>query len=92
MGTLMNSTLLSLGHSGRDWTQRALLHALDSSRLLRGKYPAWAVALRPALLSIVTWQRYGVQPYDAELSEWAARMREADPGPDPAPTGRRIWR
>lgn len=81
MGMLRGSTLLSLGHSGRDWSQRALLHSLVGSKRFRGQNAAWAVALRPALLSIVTWQRYGVKAYDAELNEWAARMREADPGP-----------
>jgi hypothetical protein len=74
---LRGSSLLSLGHSGRDWSQRALFHSLVDAKLLF-RHHAWAVALRPALLSIMTWQRYYVKTYDVELNEWAARMRESD--------------
>lgn len=88
MGAVTGAGLLSLGHSGRDWSQRALLYSLSRSRLIAPRNTAWAVALQPALLSIVTWQRYGVQAYDAELGEWAARMRKADQDPDAAPASR----
>lgn len=69
--------LLSLGHSARDWSQRALLHSLfeKHTRYLKG----WSVALNPAPLSIMTWQRYGVDVYSVELNEWARRMRGASP-------------
>jgi hypothetical protein len=68
------SVLLSLGHSGGDWTQRALLHLLADRKPQR--LQPMAVALRPSPLSITTWQRYGLTPYDIELNEWAERMRQ----------------
>jgi hypothetical protein len=75
LATQVAGHLLSLGHSARDWSQRALLRTLyerNSERLT-----SWSVALNPAPLSVVTWQRYGVEAYNVELGEWAARMREA---------------
>lgn len=69
--------LLSLGHSARDWSQRALLHTLHGHG--RRTKAAWSVALNPAPMSIMTWQRYGVDVFGIELNEWALRMRDADP-------------
>jgi SIR2-like domain len=70
---LANSHLLSLGHSARDWSQRALLRLLlTGERLTR-----WAVALRPSPLSIMTWQRYEVQVFNQDLNDWTASMRAA---------------
>jgi hypothetical protein len=68
--------LLSLGHSAGDWTQRALLWQLTRSGDSRGR-PSWAVALNPAPLRIMTWQRYDVMVFNLDLNEWTARMREA---------------
>jgi hypothetical protein len=74
--TLRRAHLLSLGHSARDWTQRALLRYLrDERRTGRG---ASAVALNPAPLSVMTWQRYEVDVYNMDLNDWAVRMREAE--------------
>lgn len=67
--------LLSLGHSARDWSQRALLRTLYDKRQKRGS--SWAVALNPAPLSVMTWQRYGVEVYNVDLNEWSKRMRGA---------------
>lgn len=75
--TLQRSHLLSLGHSARDWSQRALLRTLFENT--RRRRTAWAVALNPALLSVMTWQRYGVEIFNVELNEWAARMGGAGP-------------
>lgn len=72
------SALLSLGHSARDWSQRAMLHSLVHTTPSQYRSIAWAVSLRPALLSVVTWQRYRMQAFDVELNEWTRRMREAD--------------
>jgi hypothetical protein len=77
---LTNSILLSLGHSARDWSQRALLNALTQKRKPYAfATEAWAVALRPARLSVITWQRYDVTPFDLDLNEWATSMREERP-------------
>lgn len=79
MHSVTASNLLSLGHSARDWSQRALLRSLNDQR---GKYSykeresSWAVALNPAPLSIITWQRYGVEVYNIELNAWAGRMMQ----------------
>jgi len=72
------SCLLSLGHSARDWSQRALLRMLyDSKYSPKGeRESSWAVALNPAPLSIMTWQRYGVAVYNIELNEWVGRMMQ----------------
>lgn len=72
---LQRSHLLSLGHSARDWTQRALLRSVyrDDRRRTR----AWAVSLNPAQLSVMTWQRYGVEVFGLDLNDWAAQMRAA---------------
>lgn len=72
MSGVTTSSLLSLGHSARDWSQRALLRTLYSSRWERVR--SWAVAMNPAPLSVMTWQRYGVDVYNIELNEWADRM------------------
>ena len=73
---LQDRLLLSLGHSARDWTQRALLRTLYNQRSERSG-GSWAVALNPAPLSVMTWQRYGVEVYNLDLNEWAAGMRGA---------------
>ena len=72
---LAKSRLLSLGHSARDWTQRALLRILVKEP---AKGRSWAVALNPAPMSIMTWQRYNVEVFNADLNEWAARMGDSD--------------
>ncbi len=71
---LSRSNLLSLGHSARDWSQRALLRTLSGDRARR-THSSWAVALRPSPLSILTWQRYEVEVYNADLNDWATEMR-----------------
>lgn len=72
---LATSHLLSLGHSARDWTQRAMLRTLMDRP---GSHPrSMAVALNPSHMSITTWQRYDVDLYNLDLKEWAARMRES---------------
>lgn len=73
--TLRHRHLLSLGHSSRDWSQRALLRSLFEKHTRYRK--GWSVALNPMPLSIMTWQRYGVEVYNVHLNEWAERMREA---------------
>jgi hypothetical protein len=73
VATQVAGHLLPLGHSARDWSQRALLRTLyerNSERLT-----SWSVALNPAPLSVVTWHRYGLEAYNVELGEWAARMQ-----------------
>jgi len=77
LSKLHRTHLLSLGHSARDWSQRALLRTLVD-RKLSGKFMSWAVALNPAPLSVMTWQRYKVEVFNLHLNEWAARMHEAD--------------
>jgi len=72
---LQDNILLSLGHSASDWSQRALLRILRT-----GKRKSLAVALNPTPLSLMTWQRYGVEVYNVDLNEWAMRMREAGGG------------
>jgi len=62
-----------LGHSARDWSQRALLRTLSGDRARR--LHSWAVALRPSPLSILTWQRYEVEVYNADLNDWATEMQ-----------------
>lgn len=74
---LLNSHLLSLGHSARDWTQRAMLRTLMERPSLTPR--SMAVALNPSPMSITTWQRYGVDLFNLDLKEWAARMRETGP-------------
>jgi hypothetical protein len=76
---LVENHLLSLGHSARDWSQRALHRNLNraSQKKREDVARSWAVALNPAPLSVITWQRYGVDVYNVELNEWAARMRAA---------------
>ncbi len=69
--------LLSLGHGARDWSQRALWHTLASRR--GGRRTSWAVALHPAPMSVMTWQRYGVQIYNEDLNHWTERMRRLLP-------------
>jgi hypothetical protein len=73
---VFRSHLLSLGHSARDWSQRALLRTLYEGKKRDGR-SSWAVALNPAPLSVMTWQRYGVDVYSLELNEWTARMEQA---------------
>ena len=69
---LVTCHLLSLGHSARDWTQRAMLRRLMERP---GSHPrSMAVALNPSPMSITTWQRYGVDLYNLDLTEWAARI------------------
>lgn len=68
-------SLLSLGHSARDWSQRAMLREFDQFNLHR---EGWAIALNPDPLSIMTWQRYGLEILNTDLNTWAARMREDD--------------
>jgi hypothetical protein len=34
-------------------------------------------SLNPAPLSVMTWQRYGVDVFNEDLNEWTARMRES---------------
>ena len=75
---LSESPLLSLGHSARDWTQRALLRTLHGMRTGK-EMPSWAVALHPATLSVMTWLRYGVDVYNIDLNEWSARMQGIGP-------------
>jgi hypothetical protein len=75
---LLESPLLSLGHSARDWTQRALLRTLYGLRTSR-VMPSWAVAQHPAPLSVMTWQRYGVEVYNLDLNDWSTRMRDNGP-------------
>jgi len=74
---LSESPLLSLGHSARDWTQRALLRTLHGMRTNKDM-PSWAVALHPAPLSVMTWQRYGVEVYNLDLNAWSARLQGSD--------------
>jgi hypothetical protein len=62
--------LLSLGHSARDWSQRALWRVLGE-----GRRRSWTVSLHPSPLSIMTWQRYDVQIYNEDLNAWTERMR-----------------
>jgi hypothetical protein len=66
--------LLSLGHSARDRSQRALWHVLDTGSRRKS---SWAVSLHPSPLTIMTWQRYEVQIYNEELNAWTERMRTA---------------
>jgi hypothetical protein len=69
---LAKGHLLSLGHSARDWSQRALLRTLSDQNRQRA---AWAVALRPSSLSIMTWQRYDVDVFNEDLNHWASRLK-----------------
>jgi len=69
---LRQSPLLSLGHSARDWSQRALLRSLHE--LHREGPPNLAIALNPSPLSVITWQRYGVDFYNLDLDDWSTRM------------------
>jgi hypothetical protein len=78
-GEIRGRSLLSLGHSARDWSQRALLRTLYGRRSGESR-TSWAVALDPAPLSVMAWQRYGVEVYSVELNEWAARMRDLGSG------------
>jgi hypothetical protein len=68
--------LLSLGHSADDAYQRALLRVLTEKQI-RGT-SGWALALRPAALSTMTWQRYRMTVHVSDLNEWAARMRSTE--------------
>lgn len=79
---LAEKPLLSLGHSARDWSQRALLRMLRGQT--RSKQIAWAVALNPAPLSVMVWQRYAVEVFNLDLNEFAGRMRAFTPRADPA--------
>ena len=69
---LRQSPLLSLGHSARDWSQRALLRSLHE--LHREGPPNLAIALNPSPLSVITWQRYGVDFYNLDLDDWSTQM------------------
>ena len=64
--------LLSLGHSARDWSQRAMLRNINERRGGR----SIAVSLNPSPQTVMTWQRYEVDFYNLDLDEWAARMSE----------------
>ena len=88
MSGVGTGSLLSLGHSARDWSQRALLRSLYSNRSkysYKGDHESsWAVAMNPAPLSVMTWQRYGVEVYNIELNEWASSMMQEISGFRPA--------
>jgi hypothetical protein len=67
--------LLSLGHSARDWSQRAMLRTMNQHRDHR-RSASIAVSLNPSPQTVMTWQRYEVDFYNLDLDEWAARMSE----------------
>jgi SIR2-like protein len=73
--SLARCHVLSLGHSARDWSQRALLRIISE----RDRPQSWAVALRPSQLSIMTWQRYKIKYFSVDLNDWVSRMRGATP-------------
>ena len=73
-GTFRRTPLLSLGHSARDWSQRAMLRTINERRDHRR--PSLAVSLNPSPQTVMTWQRYQVDFYNLDLDEWAARMSE----------------
>jgi len=73
-GGVREARVLSLGQSGRDWSQRAFLRRMYGSSRGLG---AWAVALNPSPVSVATWQRYNVEVFNMDLNEWADRMNKA---------------
>lgn len=74
-GIFRKTPLLSLGHSARDWTQRAMLRSLNERRDHRRT--SIAISLNPSPQTVMTWQRYEVDFYNLDLDEWAARMSES---------------
>lgn len=78
-GFLRGAIMLSLGQSARDWSQRALLRQFCDQPFWKFRR-SLAVALNPSALSVMTWQRYGIEVHNLELNDWVGRMRNASPG------------
>lgn len=76
VGKIAQSQLLWLGHSARDWPQRALLRRLYEAPAGQSELRSFSVALNPTTPSVMTWQRYAVEVFNIDLNVWAARMED----------------
>jgi hypothetical protein len=69
---LLNSALLFLGYSLKDWNLRVILHELWSSRDF--EYPAWAVHRDVDEVDAAIWRSRNVMLYDAELCAYVDKL------------------
>ena len=71
---LLDSHLLFLGYSLRDWNVRAILHQLYAQRNHTNRW--WAVQLHPTDIEQVSWTQRNVQIIDMLLEEYVPALEQ----------------
>jgi hypothetical protein len=73
LGKLLDSHLLFLGYTMRDWSLRVFVQRIFGQRLPNS---SWAIQRTPDRLDDRFWRRFGVDLFDAPIAEYVTDLAE----------------